>query len=226
MTQKGAQAAPETTSVRHPSKQARNFQLLPQDGSPLLTQACKGLGVSATERVGTVVGEPLRGTSRLQVEMSLQGKLLPSLRSPAPVSLPGRPSRAEAESSSPRGRRGDQTPPTSLAPATRALEHAEPAALGVLPLSPRSTCQSLLPATSSEPTRTTRGWSPTFLTCWASPLRALYPLSLICLPLCCVSPVEKGGLTRRGLRDLLTPRLPAPRTARQILSTKYLLGKE
>lgn len=87
-----------------------------------------------------MVGEPLRGTSRLQVEMSLQGKLLPSLGSPAPVSLPGRPARAEAESCSPRGRRGDQTPPTSLAPATRALEHTEPAVLGVLPLSPRSTC--------------------------------------------------------------------------------------
>lgn len=190
-----------------------------------------------------MVGEPQRGTSRLQVEMSLQGKLLPSLRSPAPVSLPGRPSRAEAESSSPRGRRGDQTPPTSLAPATRALLSHTPSLLSLgschsvltLRAVPNPTLwgamcphsrQSLLPATSSEPTRTTRGWSPIFLTCWASPLRALYPLSLICLPLCCVSPVEKGGLTRCGLRDLLTPRLPAPRTARQILSTKYLLGKE
>lgn len=104
-------------------------------------------------------GKPSRGTLPLQVEISPHGKLLYSLQSPTPISLPqntpalcalsipenitashqqmphtGNLTWAETESSSPRGEPGDQTPPTSPAPAIRALEHAKPAVLGPLGL--------------------------------------------------------------------------------------------
>ena len=130
-------------------------------GSPLLTQACRHLGVSATER-SKVGGEKLlRGTSRLKVEMSSQGKLLHSLQSPTLITLPQItptlcPQTSEGAlpaitkylrgQEAPPGQRlsrhhqgegrGNQPPLTSPGPATLALEPVVP---GVLPLSPSST---------------------------------------------------------------------------------------